>query len=214
MTFLDTVTLIAAASLGAIATAHAADSIEGPKYTVVDEAGGVELRAYAPYLVAEVTVDAPSRDAASSKGFRPLAGYIFGGNAGSDEIAMTAPVTTQAQGGTKIAMTAPVTTEAAEGGLYTVRFSMPEKWTMDTLPVPNDPDVTIREIPVEKRLAYRFVGMKSQESIDKADAALMDYAMRENLAVSDTPVVAGYDGPSVPVSEKRWEVMRVVEDGR
>lgn len=213
MTLPETAVLLAAlAGIGAAVPARAAEGTEGPRYAVVDRADGVELRRYAPHIVAEVTVEAPSRDAASSRGFRPLAGYIFGGNAGSAGIAMTAPVTTRAGGGTKIAMTAPVTTAAGDqDGLYTVRFSMPSQWTMETLPAPDDPDVTLREIPAETRLAYRFVGMKRQESIDAADAAIVDYAARRGLAVSATPVIAGYDGPRTPQNERRWEVMRVVE---
>jgi hypothetical protein len=201
--------LTALASLSMVAVTHAADDIEGPQYDVIASANGVELRQYAPYIVAEVTVDAPSRDAASSMGFRPLAGYIFGGNTARDEIAMTAPVTTQASG-TKIAMTAPVTTEAAGQGTYTVQFTMPRKWTMETLPVPNDPSVNLREIPAETRLAYRFVGPRSQDSIDAADRAVMMYAADGDLAVS-TPIVAGYDGPRTPPAKRRWEVQRVVK---
>lgn len=209
-----TAMLIGMASLGAATIATAEQRTEQPDYTVVDSADGVELREYAPRIVAEVTVDAPSRDAASSIGFRPLAGYIFGGNDGSSAIAMTAPVTTQAldtNAGTKIAMTAPVTTEAADDDRYTVRFSMPRDWTMQTLPTPNDPAVTLREIPAEARLAYRFTGAKSQDTIDSADAAIIAYATRNALTLSATPVIAGYDGPRVPTERRRWEVMRLVE---
>jgi len=212
MILLKTMTLLAVASIGVAATAQAEDRTEQPEYSVIRSGDGVELREYAPHIVAEVTVDASSRDAASSMGFRPLAGYIFGGNTASDKIAMTAPVTTQAAG-VKIAMTAPVTTESATGGQYTVRFSMPRKWTMDALPIPNDPSVSIREIPAETRLAYRFTGAKSQSSIDSADAAIIDYARRNALTLSAAPIVAGYDGPSVSPSNRRWEVMRIVTDG-
>lgn len=202
-------TLTTMAAFSMVAVAYAADDIEGPKYEVLASENGVELREYAPYLVAEVTVEASSRDAASSMGFRPLAGYIFGGNTSRDEIAMTAPVTTQASG-TEIAMTAPVTTEGTDEGRYTVHFTMPRKWTMETLPVPNDPNVTLKEVPAEKRIAYRFIGAKSQDSIDQADAAILAYASRENMAVSTTPMIAGYDGPRTPASKRRWEVMRGV----
>lgn len=204
-----TTALAALATMATVAVTHAADNIEGPQYEVTRSEYGVELREYAPYIVAEVTVAASSRDAASSMGFRPLAGYIFGGNTARDEIAMTAPVTTQASG-TEIAMTAPVTTGATKDGLYTVQFTMPSKWTMDTLPVPNDPSVKLKEIPAATRLAYRFVGTKSQDSIDAADEAIMAYAAREDLGVS-TPIVAGYDGPRTPPAKRRWEVQRVVE---
>lgn len=202
-------TLTALTILSMVAVAHAAEDVEGPQYEVLANIDGVELREYAPYLVAEVTVEAPSRDAASSLGFRPLAGYIFGGNTSRDEIAMTAPVTTQSSG-TEIAMTAPVTTEGTEEGLYTVHFTMPRKWTMGTLPVPNNPRVTLKEVPAEKRLAYRFIGAKSQDSIEQADAAILAYANREGMAVSAAPMVAGYDGPRTPLAKRRWEVMRSV----
>ncbi len=204
-----TIALAALASLATVAVTHAADTIEGPAYEVTHSENGVELREYAPYIVAEVTVAAPSRNAASGMGFRPLAGYIFGGNTARDEIAMTAPVTTQASG-TEIAMTAPVTTAASADGLYTVQFTMPSKWTMETLPIPNDPDVTLREIPAETRLAYRFVGAKSQAGINAADEAITAFAAREGMIVG-TPIVAGYDGPRTPADKRRWEVLRVVQ---
>ncbi|MGC8478240.1 MAG: SOUL family heme-binding protein, partial [Acetobacteraceae bacterium] len=66
-----------------------------PRYRVIGHLGPVELRQYGPRLAAETTVRG-SEIEARSKGFRRLAGYIFGANtnaggAGS-EIAMTAPV--------------------------------------------------------------------------------------------------------------------------
>lgn len=78
--------------------------------------------------------------------------------AGSKEsIAMTAPVRMEMPSGTgvgrkgeSIAMTAPVRTEmcaAGEGGqppVYKISFTMPSKYTKDTLPKPNNPDVHIR----------------------------------------------------------------------
>jgi len=226
MMLTKTITLLAMASLGTVTAAAAAEDTEQPEYTVVGSADGVELRSYAPHIVAEVTVEAPSRDAASGMGFRPLAGYIFGGNTGSDEIAMTAPVTTQpAQDqtpedqtterqatGTRIAMTAPVTTGSAGEGRYIVRFSMPRSWTMETLPTPDDPSVTVREIPAETRLAYRFTGAKSRAGIDAADAAITAYAARNALTLASDPIVAGYDGPGTPPAKRRWEVMRIVAD--
>ena len=48
--------------------------------------------------MAEVTATG-SRSGAASDGFRALAGYIFGGNAGAEKIAMTTPVAQIAAGG-------------------------------------------------------------------------------------------------------------------
>ena len=70
-------------------------AVEEPRFALVLKDGDFELRDYPELVAAEVTVGG-SRNEASSAGFRLLAGYIFGGNAGSRTIAMTAPVT-QAQ---------------------------------------------------------------------------------------------------------------------
>ena len=48
-----------------------ASAIEEPKYTVVRQYDGVEIREYAPYLVAEVVVPGPA-DEAGNQGFRIL----------------------------------------------------------------------------------------------------------------------------------------------
>ena len=64
-------------------------AIEEPVYQVEKawEAEQIEIRAYAPRVMA---VTGMTED--SDSGFRVLAGYIFGGNAAEQKIAMTAPV--------------------------------------------------------------------------------------------------------------------------
>ena len=54
-------------------------ALEEPKYTVIESAAPFELRKYSPMIIAEVTVDGDMSDA-GSKGFRLIAGYIFGKN--------------------------------------------------------------------------------------------------------------------------------------
>ena len=198
--------------LAATGPASAEDKTEQPKYDVIKHSDGVELRHYAPQLVAEVTIEAGSIGQASSKGFGLLAGYIFGGNQGAAQIRMTAPVTTRSKSdGTKIAMTAPVTTSENEDGVYTVRFSMPAKWTMATLPKPNDDKVELIQIEAEERVAYRLVGDRSPARIEKAAAKIDAFLKAEKLETMSPMIIAGYDGPSVPTESKRWEVMRVVK---
>lgn len=55
-----------------------------------------EVRRYAPYLMAEVTVEGEDMRDALSQGFRAIAGFIFGKNlapsgGGSEKVAMTSP---------------------------------------------------------------------------------------------------------------------------
>jgi hypothetical protein len=73
--------LIALAALGWAGAARAdSTEVEHARYSVAAAAGGVEIRDYAPEIVAETSV-AGEREAAINQGFRTIAGYIFGGNA-------------------------------------------------------------------------------------------------------------------------------------
>ena len=62
-----------------IVTGTPAIAIEEPIYTVSLDEGPYEIRDYQAAVAAEVTVTGDQHDAAN-KGFRLLAGYIFGGN--------------------------------------------------------------------------------------------------------------------------------------
>ncbi|MDD7940625.1 heme-binding protein [Actinomycetospora lutea] len=120
---------------------------EEPHFLRRPLSGRVELRRYGPRIAAE-TVVTGEEDQARNLGFRRLARYIFGANHRGDEIAMTAPVAQQPAGGDEIAMTAPVAQSGADGGGWRVRFFMPSKWTLETLPVPDDDDDEVRLVTV------------------------------------------------------------------
>ena len=115
----------------------AVNAIEEPEYQVVDKNSKFEIRHYSEYLVAEVMLDG---DFTSSGGqaFRVLAGYIFGANTAVAKMAMTAPVESQLTSPSeKMAMTAPVLSTNDESR-YVYRFVMERKYTLDTLPIPDD----------------------------------------------------------------------------
>src|SRR6478609_9079285 len=134
---------------------------EEPRYTS-EKVIGLEIRNYGPRIAAETTVFG-DEDKALSDGFRRLAGDIFGGNHGNAKIAMTAPVARQS--GQKIAMTAPVSkTSSADGGSV-VRFFMPAGWTMDTLPEPNDDEVSLVTVPGETVAVLRFTGDRGSAAV-------------------------------------------------
>ena len=198
--------------LSTIGAVDANANIEKPKYKVIKKSDGVELRGYAPHLVAEIDVAAQSMRQASRLGFMPLARYIFGNNRGSNKISMTAPVTMQEKPvGTKIAMTAPVLASESKDGIYTVRFSMPAKWTMETLPVPNNSEISLVQLGGQRRVVYRFIGSRSISRISQASAKISAFLDAEKLESSGAMIVAGYDGPNVPIAMRRWEVMRIVK---
>ena len=80
--------------------------IEMPKYEIIQSFKSIEMRQYAPTIVAEVEVEG-KREVAINAGFRILATYIFGKNLPKVSVAMTAPVLQQK--GMQIPMTAPWT---------------------------------------------------------------------------------------------------------
>lgn len=176
-------------------------------YTVLSESGPAEIRAYAPVIEAEVTVEASSLADAASAGFRPLANYIFGGNSPRKKIAMTSPVMA-APKGQKIAMTAPVTAaQAGPAGQYEVRFIMPPEWTMETLPAPNNPDIHLVEVPGRTLASLRYTGRNSERARAEADAALRVFVAEKGYEPTGPAEWAGYDSPFVPFWMRRYEVL-------
>jgi hypothetical protein len=180
-----------------------------PAYRVVRSEPAFELRAYAPYLVAEVTVPGPA-EAASSAGFRFLAGYIFGKNRAATKMAMTAPVTQRAASET-LAMTAPVTQVASANG-FVVQFVMPPGYTLATLPVPDDPRVSLHEVAAHHMAVLRFSGRWTPENYAQHLNELRTALASAGITTEGEPVLARYDAPYVLPFLRRNEIwLRVGE---
>ena len=65
---------------------------------------------------------------------------------------MTAPVIGQAVKNTKIEMTAPVTSaQVGEGNKYLVSFTMPSKYTLESLPEPMNKTILLQKLPPIKQ---------------------------------------------------------------
>ena len=87
-------------------------ALEEPAFDVLYSSDTYDIRRYAPYIVAEVTVEGDLNKAGRAA-FKILAGYIFGDNEPGTKMAMTAPVTSQQSGdGERMKMTAPVISDA------------------------------------------------------------------------------------------------------
>lgn len=183
---------------------HASHAVEEPTYEVLRSFGTVELRQYAPYVVAEVVVPGADDDA-GSQAFPILAGYIFGKNKGEKKFAMTAPVT-QTAAPVKMAMTAPVTQADAPGGGKLVQFVLPQGVTLDTAPEPLDPRVQLRQVPAQRWAAIRYSGTWSQANDDEHLALLRVALQKEGVATQGEPVLARYNAPFTPWFLRRNEI--------
>ena len=194
----------------ALAVAPSARAIEEPAYDVLrtlDER--VELRRYAPYVVAEVQVAGPAEEA-GNRAFPILAGYIFGRNKGQRTLEMTAPVT-QAAAPVKLAMTAPVTQAPADGG-FIVQFVLPRSVTLESAPLPLDERVKLREVPAIRVAAIRYSGFWSQANYDEHLARLQAALREAGQAWVGEPVYARYNAPITPWFLRRNEIWLVLQE--
>ena len=182
-------------------------AIEEPSYDVVQKLDGVEIRQYAPYVVAQVLVSGPA-DKAGGQAFPILAAYIFGKNKGATKFDMTAPVT-QAAAPVKLEMTAPVTQAAATGG-YLVQFVLPKGVTLASAPEPIDPQVQLREVPGSRLAVIRYSGLWSQSNYDEHLGKLQAALRAAQVAWTGEPTLSRYDAPFTPWFMRRNEIWLTV----
>ena len=197
------IAVVAVVLLGVALWGPIVSNVEQPKYQVVEGSGNIEIRDYAPMIVAEAEVAGDRRDAIG-KGFRIIADYIFGNNTSAQKVPMIAPVTQQ--GSEKIAMTAPVT-QQGDGNIWRVRFVMPSNYTMETLPKPNNPAVKLKEIGAKRYAAIRFSGMAGEDSLKRRTEELNAFISAKNLTPLSAPTYAFYNPPWTLPFLRRNEVM-------
>ena len=178
-------------------------AIEEPDYQVMRKLDSIELRQYAPYVVAEVVLNSTAEDA-GSQAFPILAGYIFGKNKGERKLAMTAPVT-QSAVPVRLDMTAPVTQAAVAGGMR-VQFVLPKGVTLASAPEPLDARVQLREVPASQWAAIRYSGTWSQANYAEHLALLKVALDAAGVATQGEPVLARYNGPMTPWFLRRNEI--------
>ena len=183
-------------------SAAKAERVAEPPFTLITRDGDFEIRDYQTQIVAEVNVRGNLGEA-SNRGFNPLAGYIFGGNAPRAKIAMTAPVTRQQ--GERIAMTAPVTRQAS-GDAWKVRFIMPAGSTLATMPRPNDPNVQLCEEKGKRYAILKFSGLGGASAFARKTSELTAFLTRRTLTPIGKPVFASYDPPWTLPFMRRNEV--------
>jgi hypothetical protein len=194
---------MAAALLAAILWGPIVSKVEQPKYQVVEKHDNIEIRDYTPMIVAE-TEASGERDKAISEGFRTIAAYIFGNNSSAEKVAMTSPVTQQR--GERIAMTAPVT-QQGDGHVWQVRFVMPATYTLETLPIPNNPAIKLKQIGGKRFAVITFSGLAGENNLKRHTADLNKFLNAQNLKVLSAPTYAFYNPPWTLPFLRRNEVM-------
>ena len=179
------------AALGAAAVYAQYRQTEEPEFAVVKADADFELRDYPSLVVAEVS-HSGSRERASGASFRRLAAYIFGQD--------------RPAGGESIAMTSPVLQDETQPGEWRMRFVMPAKYTLDTLP-PAPADIALTQVPARRMAAVRFSGNGAARDLALMEARLRDWLATQGLMPAGEAEFAFYDAPMVPGPLRRNEVL-------
>lgn len=185
-------------------------AIEEAPYNVVTRDDKFEIRDYAPHILAETIVEG-DLEQAGSKAFSRLFGYISGENRSRDKLAMTAPVSQESMG-EEIKMTAPVGQQRFQGR-WVVSFMMPASYTLETLPVPEDPNVTLRQVPARRMAAVRYSGLWSEKNYLRYKMELESWIHKRGLTIVGDPVWARYNSPFTPWFLRRNEILIPVDAG-
>lgn len=184
-------------------------NIEEPKYVVLEKKKGYELRKYSSYITAQTEISSNYTEA-NTQGFRLIADYIFGNNTTKISIAMTAPVLQNKS--EKISMTTPVLNTLKDTNKRIISFVLPSKYTMETLPTPNNQKVTLIEVPSRIVAVVRFNWYATENKSAAMQSLLEKQVIADGFTILGPAQVAQYNPPfSMPLM-RRNEIIIPVEN--
>ncbi|HQW41273.1 MAG: heme-binding protein [Flavobacteriales bacterium] len=166
--------------------------IETYPYRVVKTYDGFEVRTYERANFIYVTMDARSYSESSSKGFRMLAGYIFGGNDRQQKIAMTSPVVMEMDSD------------------VTMKFLVPAQYKMDELPKPENAEVRFATEQERTVAAITFGGFANDEKILAQKDELFKRLAAVGIQHTGQWSFLGYDPPFKLFGRKNEVVVEVL----
>ena len=153
------------------------EDLEEPKFKVIREYEGFEIRKYADTIQAQVA-SALTEEVSSSTHFREIASYFFGNNRKSQNISMTAPVHTWNKNDETL-----------------MAFTMPSKFNIEKLPKPNNDRVKLLKIEGEFIAALKFSWFSGKKRAEKLIQKLQTLIKTEGLKQTGIPKLAVYDNP-------------------
>ena len=108
-------------------------------------------------------------------------------------------------------MAAPVTEEASGEKIHRISFTMPAKYTLKTLPEPDDKRIKFKEVKNQKTAVLRFSGrVKKKLALEKMEE-IKKWLEVNNLKPKSNYVVAQYNNPAVPGFFRRNEILVEIE---
>jgi hypothetical protein len=162
--------------------------IEQHKYSVIKTYDSFEVRRYAKALFSSVKLNEKSYEEVSGKGFRVLAGYIFGNNVGNEKIAMTSPVAMEIGDSSKMS------------------FMVPAGYSLDNLPKPTDNKIYFEVKEEAIMAAIQFSGWASDEKIEEYKNKLIGELAKNQIQFTGSFTYLGYN-PPYEIFNRRNEIV-------
>jgi hypothetical protein len=167
------------------------DNIETYPYKVIKKFDLFEVRTYEATLFTSVKLNSKEYKKASSKGFSILAGYIFGGNDANEKIAMTSPVSMSLEDS------------------MTMMFMVPKKYSRETLPKPNQPQIEFKEEPAKTVASITFSGWADDQKIKEHKELLIAALKANKIPFTDKFYFLGYNAPYEVLNRKNEVIVEL-----
>ncbi len=176
--------LIAAATLSGILavfqiyTTMSTGKTETQEYKVIRVEKLFEIRYYPSATFAKISSSAKSFSDLGYSGFGKLAKFIFGGNSGKKQIAMTSPVHMD-----------------IGDSISTMAFVMPSGYNKDNLPKPDNAEIAIETSEPEYVAVIRFGGFATSSGIEEHKVILENALKEKGLTYFGHFRFLGYNPP-------------------
>jgi hypothetical protein len=171
---------LGAASLGIfsqVKTNKMVTNTETPKYELIKSYDKFEVRKYPEMVLATTKLTGESYSKNSSKGFRNVASYIFGGNDANKKISMTSPVISSIEDS------------------MTMSFIIPSQYSLNELPLPDNKNVEIVLQPERLMAIISFGGFANDYDIKYYTKTLKEELIKEGIMADGKIYFQSYDPP-------------------
>ena len=168
--------------------------VKEAKYLPIKKLDKVEIRLYSKLVIARV-------DGYGDGGFNSLFNYISGNNTTKANLEMTSPVISQ-----NIEMAAPVLSENDS-----IAFVLPEQYTLENAPTPNDERIKILLIPERYVAALGFSGRWTTSNFTRKSKQLFEELRTSKIKTIGNVFSMRYSGPFTPWFLRKNEVATEID---
>ncbi len=157
--------------------------VKEAKYRLIKILDKVEIRLYKNLIIAGVA-------GYGDGGFDLLFNYISGNNTTKANLEMTSPVLSEKD---------------------SIAFVMPEEYTLENTPKPNDERIKIQQIPERHVAALKFSGRWTTSNFTKKSKQLLKELQASNIKTKGNMFIMRYSGPLTPGFMRRNEVATEID---